>query len=165
LHNSEQILDLKPLPDLQFPVLGSIGLFSMKPSFKLLSIPEILFLRKSVLTNEKIPQLEAWVEFLLRYLEINRPSIIKRARLQFGSSQVGRMALLELTALFMDTYFRWGDLRYLNLVLKIMDMPRIYSMSSIGKKITGQNKNLPFLLIQIRLMILRQAALDGITRI
>lgn len=164
LHNSEQILDLQPLPDLQFPVLRSGDLFSRKPAFKHLAIPEILFLRKGILTNEITPQLTAWAEFLLRYLEINRSSILKKARLQFGSIHAGRMALLELTAFILDVYFKWDDLRYLNLALKIMDMPRIFSLGSVSKKITGQNKKLPLLFIQVRLMILRQAAQDRITK-
>ncbi len=164
LHNCEQTLDLVPLPDLNFPVVRSSDLFSRKPAFKQLASPEILFLRKCILTNDNTPELTAWAEFLLRYLEINRSSIIKKARLQFGSPQSGRMALLELTALMLDFYFVWEDLRFLNLALKFMDMPGIFSLGSVSKKITSQNKKLPLILIQVRLMILRIAAIDRIKK-
>jgi len=162
LHNSEQILDLQPLPELQFPVIQSSDLFSRKPAFKHLMRPDILFLRKCILSKVNTSELTAWVEFLLRYLEINRPSIIKKARLQFGSTASGRMALLELTALMLDVYFEWGDLRYLNLALKFMDMPGIFSLGSVSKKLITQNKKLPLILIRVRLMVLRQAAIEGI---
>lgn len=162
LHNSEQIFDLQPLPDLRFPVLRSSDIFSKKPAFKHLASPDILFLRKCILTQENTPELTPWAEFLLRFLEINRSSILKKARLQFGSTQSGRIALLEMTAFIMDVYFEWGDLRYLNLALKIMDMPGIFSLGSVSKDITSPKKKLPLLLIQVRLMILRQAALDRI---
>jgi len=164
LHNCEQTLNLVPLPDLNFPVLRSNDLILRKPAFKHLGNPDILFLRKCILTNENTPELTAWAEFLLRYLEINRSSIIKKNRLQFGSTKAGRMALLELTAFMLDVYFEWDDLRYLNLALKFMDMPGIFSLGSVSKKITSQNKKLPMILIQVRLLILKQAAIERINK-
>ena len=74
------------------------------------------------------------------------------------------MALLELTALLLDVYFEWGDLRYLNLALKLMDMRGIFSLGSVSKKKISQNKKLPMELIQVRLMILRQVAITGINK-
>jgi hypothetical protein len=164
LHNSEQILDIQPLTGLQFPVIRSNDLISRRPEFKRLASSDLLFLRKCILTEENTTELTSWAEFLLRYLEINRSSIIKKARLQFGSTQSGRIALLELTAFLLDIYFEWDDLRYLNLALKIMDMPGIFSLGSVSKKLINQKKKLPLLLIQVRLMILRQAALDRINK-
>lgn len=164
LHFSEEILDLQPLPDLNFPVLKSNDLISKKPAFKFLASSDILFLRYCIISKENTPEITAWAEFLLRYLEINRLTIIKKARLQFGSTRAGRMALLELIALMLDVYFEWNDLRYLNVALKYMDMPGIFSLGSVSKKISSQDKKLPLILIQIRLMILRQAAMDRINK-
>lgn len=161
LHNCEQILGFQPLHVLKFPDIQSTVL-SRKPTFKNLDLTDIRYLRKFLLTEESTPELTAWAETLLRYLEINRLSIIKKVHFQYGSGLSGQMAVLELTALMLDAFFVWGDLRYLNLVLKLMDMPGIYSVKSISKNITGQKKKLPLQLIQIRLMVLRQAAIQGI---
>lgn len=164
MHNSERILGLQPLPGLQFPDVRSTGLLSRKPAFKNLELQEILFLRKCLLTKQNSPELSNWAEALLRYLEINRSSIIKKADSQYGSEHSRRIVLLELTAFMLDAFFEWDDLRFLNLGLKLMDMPGIFSMNSISKKITGQNKKLPLLLVQVRLMILRQAAIEKIKK-
>lgn len=164
MHHWLLLLDLQPLPDLKFPDIRPGDLLSQKPAFKLLTISDILFLRKIILKREKNPELLLWVEFLLRYLEINRPTIIKKARHQFGSTKSGRIALLELTALMMDVYFEWEDLRYLNISLKLMDMPGIFSLGSFSREKVIQNNKLHLILIQVRLSVLRQAALARINK-
>lgn len=162
LHNIEQILELQPLPELLFPVIQSSDLFLRKPAFKSLQIPDILFLRKCILTREKTNEITTWAEYLLRYLEINRLSIIKKSRFQFGSKESGRLALLELTALMVDIYFLWDDLRYLNLALKLMDMPGIFLLGAAPIKNIRRNKKLSLTLLQVRLMFLQQAAIEKI---
>lgn len=159
LHNSEQILGLQPLPSLQFPEIRS-SVLTRKPAFKNLELVDIRFLRNSLLTEDTTPELTAWLETLLRYLEINRQSLIKKARSKFGSKYLGQMATLELTALMMDAYFCWSDLRYLNVVLKLMDMHAIIASKTILREITGQIEKLPLVLLLVRLMILRQVALQ-----
>jgi hypothetical protein len=163
LHGCERTLGLQPLPDLQFPDLPSIGLFSRKPAFKNLDFPGILTLRKYLHTTENTRELSHWAETLLRYLEINLSSLLKRARSQYGSAQAGRQALLELTAFMLDVYFEWLDLRFLNIALKLMDIPGILTVKSISKDLTDQDKKLPAALVQVRLLIMSEAALQGLS--
>lgn len=157
-----QILDLPSLPDLNFPEIHSSDLLSRKPAFKTLSTLDILFLRKCLIEKEKRSEIYIWGEYLLRYLEINRPTLFKKASLQFGSPRSGRIALLELTALMMDFYFETNDLRYLNIVLKMLDMPRIFSLGSFSQKQLNQLKQLHLILIQVRLMAFTRAAIHKI---
>jgi hypothetical protein len=159
MHQVCQILDLPPLPVLSFPEIHSSDLLSRKPAFKTLSTLDILFLRKCLIEKEARSEIYFWGEYLLRYLEINRPILFKKASHQFGSPQAGRIALLELCALMMDIYFETNDLRYLNITLKMLDMPRIFSLGPFSQKQLNQLKKLPLILIQVRLMAFTRAAI------
>jgi hypothetical protein len=164
LHGCDKTLGLIPLPNLQFPDIPTSDILSQKPAFKHLDIPDILFMRKCLFAKEISPVLSIWAETLLRYLEINLATILKKARSQFCSARSGQMALLELTAFMLDLYFEWDDLRYLNIALKLMDKPGILSINSISRNYSDQNRKLPQILIQVRLLILRQAALQEICK-
>ena len=159
MHQVCQILDLPPLPDLSFPGIHSSDLLSRKPVFKTLSTLDILFLRKCLIEKEARSEIYFWGEYLLRYLEINRPILFKKASLQFGSPQAGRIALLELCALMMDIYFDTNDLRYLNITLKMLDMPRIFSLGPFSQKKLNSLNKLHLILMQVRLMAFTRAAI------
>jgi hypothetical protein len=164
LQGCELALGLQPLPGLRIPDLPpSMELFAGKPAFKNLNLPDILILRKCLHSNENTLELSLWAETLLRFLEINQASLLKRARSQFGSAQTARQALLELTAFILDVYFENQDLRFLNLALKLIDLPGLLSVKSISKDLTDHNK-LSSALYQVRILIMSEAALQQLRR-
>lgn len=164
LRGCEVILGLLGLPELEFPNLSSNDLISKKPSFKNLDPADILILRKWLHYREHFQQLGEWAETLLRFLEINQYSLNKKALMQFQSPPAARMALLELSAFLLDFYFERKDLRFLNIVLKMMDMHGLIKIRSIPKDLVGNNGQVARALIQIRLLIMSEAAIQQLEK-
>jgi hypothetical protein len=160
LHGCELILGLQPLPPLSLPGIQSTEIFSKKPAFKALTIPVIDALRRSLFTGKDIIERSEWAEYLLRYMEINLSSIFKKARLQFGSTQSARLAILDLTAFLLDVYFEKKDLRFLNLTLKLIDLPGLLSIKNISNDLLKQDKGFLAALYQVRLLIMTEAAIQ-----
>jgi hypothetical protein len=151
LHGCELILGLQPLPPLSLPGIQSTEIFSKKPAFKALTIPVIDALRRSLFTGKDIIERSEWAEYLLRYMEIN---------LQFGSTQSARLAILDLTAFLLDVYFEKKDLRFLNLTLKLIDLPGLLSIKNISNDLLKQDKGFLAALYQVRLLIMTEAAIQ-----
>jgi hypothetical protein len=60
----------------------------------------------------------AWLERLLRFCEVNGGKLKKRFLSEWHSD--ARILFVDLAALFGDAFIRTGDLRYLNVLLKML---------------------------------------------
>ena len=160
LHGCEDHFGLQRLPELQFPNPPLTDLISKKPSFKNLDHGDILILRNWLHNSENTQQLNDWAEVLMRYLEINQSSLLKKALAQFQSVSIAHQSLLELSVFLLDFYFEGHDLRFLNIVLKMIDLLGIVSLKSITKDLREKGSKIPIALVQLRLLILSEAALQ-----
>ncbi|MFC2065399.1 hypothetical protein ACFLXB_09930, partial [Chloroflexota bacterium] len=112
--------------------------------------------------DNKTPELITWAETIMRFLEINLSTLKAKCKKKFGSVRSGIPTLLEMTAFLMDCHFAWKDLRYLNIVLKLMDLNWLYSFDGSIKLKPSQKDSMQINHLQSRLMIMRQAALKNI---
>jgi hypothetical protein len=159
LYDSETILGLTPILKLQPMDISEDSILSKKPAFKNLNLTGIQYLRSLVSKNIRIPEVTDWAEMIMRFLEINQMVLKKKCKNTFGSILAGKNSMLELTAFLLDYHFAWHDLRYLNIVLKLMDQSWFYSFERKSMIKKYPKKNLSINLLQIRLLIMREAAL------
>jgi hypothetical protein len=160
MHGCETILGFKSLPLFSFPDLPTSELFTRRPAFKNLEFSDILFLRKSLQAGDSVEELSQWAESLLRFIEINLGSVIKKARVQFGSSHTAQQAILQLSAFLLDFYYETGDLRFLNATLKMIDLTGLVTVKKISNDLKKQGKEHLAALYQVRLLLMVEAALQ-----
>jgi methionyl-tRNA formyltransferase len=99
-----------------------ISLDGILPSFKALT-PEILHsLREHVYRADQPETVQNWAEKLMRYCEIFLPSLQERARKKCGNSMQSRYLVLQLAAFLLDVSVFTHDARFLNTVLKLLDL-------------------------------------------
>lgn len=163
LHGCEVYLGLKALQDIQSPLPFMTEIGAKKTSFKNLEQADIQVLRYWLQHAENTQLVNDWAETILRYCEINLSSLLKKTRVQFSSgsrSADARPTLLELSAFLLDVYFERQDLRFLNIVLKLIELPGLISRRTITKDLDGSLSQVSTALLQIRLLIMSEVALQ-----
>lgn len=151
-------LGLPALPEIAFTIPPLTATSLKEPAFKNLDLSVIAFLRQCAIEKGNIPLLDAWVEMLLRYMEINLHWLKNRITNQFGYSP-NHEPLLNLTALIMDYFELSHDLRYLNLALKLMDTPGLVPVPRLSREFKEKQFINNTTLISLRLILMRTAAL------
>jgi hypothetical protein len=163
LHGCEVYLGLKALPEIQSPMPFLTEIGAKKSSFKNLEQADVPVLRYWLDHTENIQLINDWAETILRYCEINQSSLLKKARVQFRSGSQSasnaRLTLLEMSAFLLDLYFERQDLRFLNIVLKLIELSGLFSKRTIAKDLDGNLNQVSIDLLQIRIMIMSEAAL------
>lgn len=146
------------------PAIASLQLFTpplktessfleKKPAFKLLNFRDIYLLRHW-LQNEMHPQLTSnWAEVILRFFEINLSDIDKKLLMQYGSRLLGEVAFLELTAFLLDYFSYSKDLRYMNMVLKILDQKSLFSPWKITRNLRLNGMHFKSALLKVYLLV------------
>ena len=162
-YGSETILGLSPLPKFLAPDIPDKTILTKKPAFKNLDIRGIQYLRVLVDSNYQTQEVIEWAETIMRFLEINLTVLKVKCKNKFGSIHTGKTFMLELTAFMMDCHYAWNDLRFLNIVLKLMDLHWLYSFDGAVKLKPGQKDTLHTDYLQFRLLIMREAALKKLT--
>jgi hypothetical protein len=163
LRGCEVYLGLKALPEIQPPIPFLTAIATKKTSFKNLERADIPVLRNWLNHAENTQLINDWAETILRYCEINQFSLLKKARGQFHSgshsASNARLTLLEMSAFLMDLYFENHDLRFLNIVLKLIELPGLFSRKTIARDLNGNFNQVSTSLLQIRLLIMSQTTL------
>src|SRR3990172_2710684 len=163
LYGCDAILGLKPHLNIRPIEIVENPMINKKPAFKNMDIAGIQYLRSLVFKQAKIDVVTDWAETIMRFLEINHAILKKKCTNTFDSILTGRITMLELTALLMDCHFAWHDLRYLNIVLKLMDQHWLYSFDGREFFLEGRKHPTQINLMQFRLLIMREAALKNIS--
>ena len=162
-YDCETVLGLSPLA--KFPALDipDKTILTKKPAFKNLDIQGIQYLRVLVDSNYPKKEVVEWAETIMRFLEINLTVLKVKCKNKFGSIHTGKTVMLELIAFLMDCHCAWNDLRFLNIVLKLMDLHWLYSFDGAIKFNPGHKDTLHTDYLQFRLLIMREAALKKLT--
>jgi|GEM_PF-5198059 len=90
-------------------------------AFKNATIGRIAHIRAKIELDEIDPNIENWCEKLLRYCEIRYNSLKKRAAQQKRTKEEIVKLYTQIISLFIEYYYKNGDLRYINIALKLMD--------------------------------------------
>lgn len=159
LYGCEIILGLKALPVIQAPVPANTKIKDKKPLFKNLEPADIQVLRSWLHLGEETSLINDWAETILRYSEINQSSLVKKARVQFQTVSDIRLPVLDMTAFLLDFYHERHDLRFLNVVLKLIELPGLINLHGIDRNLLRGAKKLSITLLQVRLYIMCEAAL------
>jgi hypothetical protein len=164
LRGCEEYLGLKRLPEQHYPDFPPTDLLLKLPAFTNLEQGDLQILRGWLLLGENNLQTSIWAETLLRYAEINQSSLMKKAFAKFRSIKAARHVLLEMTVFLLDFYFEKYDLRFLNLVLKMSELRGLFYKGSLTKAL-GNNILRPSVLLQIRVLIMGEAAFQKLGNI
>ncbi|MCB0704132.1 MAG: hypothetical protein KDC34_02440 [Saprospiraceae bacterium] len=91
-------------------------------NFQQLQPAQITVLRFKIAENQHDEVTDNWCEKLLRYNEIRYSSLKKRAFENNRSSEEVIKTYTQIISLFIEYYFSKGDLRFINIALKLMDL-------------------------------------------
>jgi hypothetical protein len=97
-----------------------------------------------------------WCERLMRYCEVFRFDLERRALEKWGGEQAARRGLLCIAALLAEATLASGDCRYLNTALKLLDRPRLFDERRFGRDWGGED------MVATHAVLAGQAALDGL---
>jgi hypothetical protein len=115
--------DLSPTPELSNSEAAlSTHIDSVDPSFKVVTNDHLFSLRQCIYSRRNSAVVDPWAEKLMRFCEIMLPDLKRRSIEKCGTNQAARLHLLHLATFLMDQSIATQDLRYLNTVLKLMDL-------------------------------------------
>lgn len=92
------------------------------PALKNLDVHVLSALQQVCLDKNQPEWLSLWVNKLLRVCEIRRFELQRRMRKNVKSDQAARIVTLRLCLLFLNCFYLYNDARYVNIVLKIIDL-------------------------------------------
>ncbi len=98
-------------------------------------------LRFELQQAENTSNVDAWAEKLMRFCEVRRPVLGRKAREKWETSSKAALNMRRVTVFFLDYYLMTGDFRFLNSALKLGDMKWILDKGGLLKK-TSQSREL-----------------------
>jgi hypothetical protein len=75
-----------------------------------------------------------WCESLMRYCEVHRLDLERRAADKWTTAEARRLGLLAIAAVLGEAALTTGDLRFANTVLKLIDRPRLFDAAAYGPR-------------------------------
>jgi len=93
------------------------------PKFSRVSQSSIAGLRRLIQSRSSSERPGEWAERLLRFCELRLPTLQRRSLEAHGDPENVRSLYGQIVALLLDRYRVCGDLRLLNTVLKLADLP------------------------------------------
>lgn len=75
-----------------------------------------------------------WCESLMRYCEVHRLDLERRAAEKWTTAEARRLGLLAIAAVLGEAALGTGDLRYANTALKLIDRPRLFDAAAYGPR-------------------------------
>jgi hypothetical protein len=156
LENCISFFNLSPLPEISFNPQFNKDVSSIEPSFKNLSNEILLILRLSIYNETNMEVIAAWAEKIMRFCELRYGSLKNRSVKKCGNINAAQLHMLLLTSFLLDYADDSKDMRFLNIVLKLMDLKWIYNkINLINAKIADVNEFLQCrLLIKTELILL-----------
>ncbi len=137
-----------------------------QPGFANLKIEWLPMLRSALYSEKHIDLVTEWSEKLMLFCEIRIKSLWKTALGKWGNNKKAvSSGLLHLASFLLDCHFCFNDVRYLNVVLKILDIKKIFNPKNLKKNITSPSPD-DFIngLFVFRLLLLSEYALDNIKK-
>lgn len=156
----ERRFGLDPLPQLGFDPDRLAGPLSADAKFKNLDDATTAILRFRLAAGDETDHVTEWAERLLRYCEIWRHDLKKRALRKWSTPGDARLAMLQVAAFMLDYYEETRDLRFLNVALKLCDMGWVVGIRRISNGIRQRNEDrLVAGLFGVRVLVMRDRAL------
>jgi hypothetical protein len=149
------------LPALPIPKPDSTdGKELPEPGFENLTLSILDHLRKSHYAGLEKPVTAAWAEKLLRFCEIRSSSLSTRTRRKWGNHQIARLNFLQVTTFLLDYGKDQGDLRFLNIILKLTNQKWLFNTRGIIRGLRGNRETALAALFQIRILLLSEYLID-----
>ncbi len=155
---------LTPLPEPRFEPPRAVEAASEKPSFRALSEPVLLTLRRHVYAREEPAVVARWAETTLRFCEVRLSFLERRATEKCGDAARARLHVLHLAAFLLDHGAQAGDARFLNTVLKLLEARWLVRRAGLARDLAGPGPALPAALFQLRLRLASERALAELSR-
>lgn len=131
-----------------------------QPAFKNLTEEKVLALRLKLHHQDDLKMVELWAETLMRFCEIRYRTLKKRAVKKCGDLQKARFHLLHLTAFFLDYCLYTKDLRFFNVVLKLLDLPWLVNEKEIATLLDKGGEGTICAVFQFRILLIKKYIVD-----
>jgi len=148
-----------PLPPSNPAQTLETSLAGLQPSFKALTPEILLSLRQHVYQAEQPEIVKNWAEKLMRYCELFLPGLQERALKKCGSSIPARLLVLQLAAFLLDVSVFYTDARFLNTVLKLLDLRWLVNPRLIRRQLVGRDDTALAAAFQVRLLMISEFSL------
>jgi hypothetical protein len=156
-----QYFDLAPLSLPEHHSKNVLSINSLEPGFKNVSNDILYSLRHHIYTQTKLEKVEKWAEKLMRFCEIRYASLKKRTIKKCRTSSAAQLLILHLSSFLMDQSRSIDDLRYLNTVLKLLDLRWILNKKRLISNLSN-SKELSSALFQFRIVLMTECILNQI---
>jgi hypothetical protein len=150
---------LEPLPERPFEPPRPEQAALEKPTFRGLTEPVLLSLRRQLYAGEELGVVARWAETNLRFCEVRMSSLEQRASEKCGGRGEARLHVLHLASFLLDHGSRARDARFLNTVLKLLDARWLVRRAGIRRGLARSGGTLVSSLFQLRLLMVVERAL------
>jgi len=167
LVNMEEIVayfKLQPYPHLRQQIERTSVVQPNQPGFKNLSEEILLALRQNLYITADMDTVTLWAEKLMRFCEIQFPTLKGRAVAKWGDRSAARLHMLHLAVLLLDYYLYSKDLRFLNTVLKLADSGWLISGKTLLRDLKEGKGSFVSALFQFRILLITEYALDHLQK-
>ena len=120
--NLRVLLNVNADISLASKIVENISEPSCEPALKNLDVYVLSTLQQVCLDENQPEWFLLWVEKLLRVCEVRRFELQERIRKNVKNDQTARITALRLCLLFLNCFYLYNDARYINIVLKIIDL-------------------------------------------
>lgn len=133
---------------------------SLQPSFQNLREDILLTLRHNIYAKKDFDIVTLWAEKLMRFCEIRYSILRKRSIEKWGNTTVARLNMLHLSAFLLDFCVYTKDLRFLNTVLKLIDLRWIVNKRTIRRDLSKEKEDILCALFQFRIILITEYAIN-----
>lgn len=134
------------------------------PAFKDLTEEIVLGLRLNLHDQKDLDIIAVWAEKLMRFCEIRYRTLKKRAIKKCGDLPAARLHLLHLTVFFLDYCLYTKDLRFFNVVLKLLDLPWLVRQKEISTLLKKGSESTVCAVFQFRVLLIREYVVESLYR-
>ena len=130
------------------------------PSFQGLTEEILLSLRENVAVSDHQAIIAAWAEKLLRFCEVRRPILKQKALDKWKNIGDASRNIRFLTLFFLDYYRLHRDLRFLNVVLKLVDVKWIVDEGKLPRNNVSQTAWSLDVMMQLAILLILSLELN-----
>ncbi len=130
-----------------------------RPGFKNLDAELLPHLRYCLGSGEFIDLAMRWAFELMRFCELNPTRLQAKALEKWPDKTYARLAMLQIGVLLLDAYEAKSDLRLLNTVLKLIELPWPLTPQTIARDLDREGPDMLAALFQYHILHGTEAAL------
>ena len=156
LRDIEKYLGLYPLQHLDIPSENKpeVDFSDIEPSFQNLNDDILYSLRIKISASEDAQSTDMWAEKILRFCEVRYRHLKNRCFDKCKSHKAAKLHIMHIAVFLMDQGFKRDDIRFVNTVLKIMDLKWAIDIDQIHQQLISANStDLQTTLFQIRVLL------------